>query len=67
MALAKALKPKGKARKLCESRARKPPPAKLESYILQKIVVPSMRSFPRPATPVEPAYQAKILIPTAIK
>jgi transposase len=41
--LAKALKPKGKARKPHESRAGKPPPAKLESFIQRTIVVRFMR------------------------
>jgi hypothetical protein len=67
MTLAKALKPKGKARKPREGRAGNRPPAKLENYIPPKIVVPSMRSSPRPVAPVKPAYLAKILIPIAIK
>jgi hypothetical protein len=67
MALAKALKPKGKVRKPRESRAAQVPLAKPESYIPQTIVVPSMRSFPPPAKAVGRAYRAKILIPTVIK
>jgi hypothetical protein len=69
MALAKALKPKGKGkgRKLRERRAGRVPLAQLASCIPPKIVVPSMRSFPRPAKAVGPAYRVKIVIPTAIK
>jgi hypothetical protein len=67
MALANRLKPREKAKSHSESGAGQPLPAKPESYIQRKIVVPSMTSFPPPAKVVEPAYRAKIHIPTAIK
>jgi hypothetical protein len=67
MALANRLKPREKAKTHCESGGGKPLPAKPESCIQRKIVVPSMTLFPPPAKVVEPAYRAKILIPTAIK